>query len=157
LVPGLRAAGLPPVPVVTPDLPKLRFKEVDGVKEFRLHCMHTRREFLPGKRIDVWGYNGSMPGPTIEVTEGDRVRLVIHNMLPESTILHLHGLEVPNRIDGVHGVSQETIKPGACACTTSWQDLARLRRSLPAVTISWSMKAPCSSPAVPAAPMRSAT
>src|SRR5205085_2259571 len=112
LVPGLRAAGLPPVPVETPDLPRLRFKLVDGVKEFQLHCMNTRREFLPGQWIDVWGYNGSMPGPTIEVTEGDRVRLVVHNMLPESTILHLHGIEVPNRIDGVHGVTQEPIKPG---------------------------------------------
>jgi FtsP/CotA-like multicopper oxidase with cupredoxin domain len=112
LVPGLRASGLPPVPVETPDLPKLRFKLVDGVKEFQLHCTNTRREFLPGQWIDVWGYNGGMPGPTVEVTEGDRVRLVIHNMLPESTILHLHGLEVPNRIDGVHGVTQEPIRPG---------------------------------------------
>src|SRR5690348_3558056 len=112
LVPGLRAAGLPPVPVETPDLPKLRFKLVDGVKEFQLHCMNTRREFLPGAWMDVWGYNGSMPGPTIEVTEGDRVRIVVHNMLPESTILHLHGIELPNRIDGVHGVTGEPIKPG---------------------------------------------
>jgi FtsP/CotA-like multicopper oxidase with cupredoxin domain len=113
LVPGLtRKPSDPPVPVETPDLPKLRFKLVDGVKEFQLHCMNTRREFLPGQWIDVWGYNGSMPGPTIEVNEGDRVRIVVHNMLPESTTLHLHGLELANRYDGVHGVTQEPIRPG---------------------------------------------
>jgi FtsP/CotA-like multicopper oxidase with cupredoxin domain len=116
LLPGLtRKPGDPPVPVVTPDLEKLRFDLVDGVKEFHLHAMHTRREFLPGQFIDVWGYNDSMPGPTIEAVEGDRVRIVMHNMLPESTILHLHGLEVPNRIDGVHGVTQEAVPPGGKA------------------------------------------
>jgi FtsP/CotA-like multicopper oxidase with cupredoxin domain len=103
--------GDPPVPVVTPDLPKLEWEMKDGAKEFHLHAMHTRREFLPGAWIDVWGYNGLCPGPTIEATEGDRIRIVMHNMLPESTILHLHGLELPNRIDGVHGVCQEAVPP----------------------------------------------
>jgi hypothetical protein len=60
----------------------------------------------------VWGYNDSMPGPTIEAIEGDRVRISLYNMLPESTIVHFHGLELPNRFDGVHGVTQEPIKPG---------------------------------------------
>jgi manganese oxidase len=112
LVPGFRAAGLPPVPVVTPDLQKLPFTIKEGVKEFRLHAAHTRREFLPGSWIDVWGYNDSMPGPTIEVNQGDRVRIILHNMLPESTTLHLHGIELPCRFDGVAGVDQEPIPPG---------------------------------------------
>ena len=112
LVPGLRKAGLPPVPVVTPDLPKLPFKMKDGIKEFHLVAKHTRREFLPGDWMDVWGYNDSMPGPTIEANQGDRVRIVLHNDLPESTVLHLHGLELPNRYDGVGGVTQDPIKPG---------------------------------------------
>ena len=103
------------MPVVTPDLEKLPFELIDGVKEFHLHAMHTRREFLPGAWMDVWGYNDLCPGPTIEVTEGDRVRIVMHNMLPESTILHIHGLEGPNRIDGVHGVTQEAVPPGGKA------------------------------------------
>jgi FtsP/CotA-like multicopper oxidase with cupredoxin domain len=112
LVRGFRAAGLAPVPVETPDLPKLPFTMKDGVKEFRLHARHTRREFLPDAWMDVWGYNDSMPGPTIEATVGDRVRIIIHNMLPESTTLHLHGIELANRFDGVHGVTQEPIRPG---------------------------------------------
>jgi FtsP/CotA-like multicopper oxidase with cupredoxin domain len=111
LVRGFRAAGLAPVPVETPDLPKLPFKMNDGVKEFRLHAGHTRREFLPGAMIDVWGYNDCVPGPTIEATVGDRVRIVLHNMLPESTTLHLHGIELANRFDGVCGITQEPVRP----------------------------------------------
>jgi len=112
LVPGLRKASEPPVLVTTPDLGKLPFQLKDGVKEFHLVAKHTRREFLPGEWMDVWGYNDSMPGPTIEVTEGDKVRIILHNELPESTTLHLHGVENLNRYDGVHGVTQEPVKPG---------------------------------------------
>lgn len=113
LVPGRRGAGEKPVPVETPDLTKLFWEMKNGVKEFHLHCRHTRREFLPEMWFDVWGFNDSMPGPTIEAVEGDRVRIVVHNELPESTSMHWHGLEVPIRMDGVHGLTQEPIKPGA--------------------------------------------
>jgi FtsP/CotA-like multicopper oxidase with cupredoxin domain len=62
--------------------------------------------------MNHWGYNGTMPGPTIQVTEGDRVRFVVHNELPEPTSLHLHGLELPNAMDGVPHVVGEPIQPG---------------------------------------------
>lgn len=113
LVPGLRGVGEPPVPVVVPDLPdKLPWTLKDGIKEFHLHARPTHREFLPGMVFDVWGYNDSMPGPTIEAIEGDRVRIVVHNELPEATTVHWHGLEVPCRMDGVHGLTQAPIRPG---------------------------------------------
>ena len=101
-----------PVPVIAPDLTKLYWEMIDGAKEYHLHCHPTKREFLPGQWFDVWGFNDSMPGPTIEAVEGDRVRIVVHNELPESTTVHWHGLEVPNRMDGVHGLTQEPIAPG---------------------------------------------
>src|SRR5262245_32620424 len=47
LVPGLRPADQPPVPVVTPDLTNLSWKMVGGFKEFHLVPQHVRREFLP--------------------------------------------------------------------------------------------------------------
>lgn len=53
-----------------------------------------------------------MPGPAIEANEGDRVRIVLHNELPEPTTLHLHGLELPNVMDGVPGLTQDPIMPG---------------------------------------------
>src|SRR5262245_45218416 len=79
LVAGRRAAGQSPVPVETPDVPKLPWKMNNGVKEFHLTAEHLKREFLPDQWFDVWGFNGSMPGPTIEAVEGDRVRIIVHN------------------------------------------------------------------------------
>src|SRR5262249_48152499 len=104
--------GEPPVPVKAPDLAKLRWKMVDGAKEFHLHAQPVKRELLPDLFVNHWGFNGSMPGPTIEVTEGDRVRIVLHNALPEPTSLHLHGLELPVAMDGVPFVVQDPIPPG---------------------------------------------
>ncbi|WP_315853009.1 multicopper oxidase domain-containing protein [Candidatus Laterigemmans baculatus] len=112
LVPGLRASGLPPVRVEAPDLGKLPWKMVNGVKEFHIYCEHVRRELLPGNWMDFFGYNGSMPGPTIEVQQGDRVRFVVHNQLPEPTTIHWHGLELPVEEDGVPGLTQKPIPPG---------------------------------------------
>ena len=112
LVPGLRSSGLPPVPVTTVDGFDLPFKMVNGVKEFDLIVEPVTREFLPGFPMQLWGYNGSMPGPTIQAFQGDRIRINVHNRLPEVTTVHWHGLEVPNRYDGIPGVTQPPIKPG---------------------------------------------
>ncbi len=112
LVPGFRPSGLEPVMVETPDLEKVPWKMVNGVKEFELRCTPVKREFLPGQWMDVWGYNGTMPGPVIEAFQGDRVRFVVHNELPEPTSIHWHGLELPIQYDGVPGVTQDPILPG---------------------------------------------
>jgi hypothetical protein len=85
---------------------------VGGVKEFRLTAEHVRREVLPNQWFDFWGYNGSMPGPMIEAVEGDRVRIIVHNNLPEATTVHWHGLELPVAMDGVPGLTQDPIPPG---------------------------------------------
>jgi FtsP/CotA-like multicopper oxidase with cupredoxin domain len=112
LVPGVRAAGLPPVPVVTPDVPHLEPTIQGGVKEFHLIAEPVKREFLPNLVMDVWGFNGSMPGPTIEVTQGDRVRVIVENRLPEPTSIHWHGFEIAVALDGVPGLVQDFIPPG---------------------------------------------
>lgn len=112
LIPGFRQSGLEPVPVETPDMEKVPWKMVNGVKEFELRCTPVKREFLPGQLMDVWGYNGTMPGPVIEAFQGDRVRFVVHNELPEPTSIHWHGLELPIQYDGVPGVTQDFILPG---------------------------------------------
>jgi len=100
------------IPVETPDVPKLPYKVENGVKVFHLVAEVIEREFLPGKTVHAWGYSGSMPGPTIEVNQGDRVRIIVDNHLPEITSMHWHGLEVPIEMDGVPGISQDPIAPG---------------------------------------------
>ena len=107
------AAGAGYASVATPDVPLLPWRRVDGVKEFHLSCEVVKSRFLPWREpFNVWGYNGSMPGPTIEAVEGDRVRFVVRNRLPEATSMHWHGLEVPNEMDGVPGLHQDVIPPG---------------------------------------------
>ncbi|MBC8166501.1 MAG: copper oxidase [Bryobacteraceae bacterium] len=100
------------VPVETPDLPKLPHKMVDGWKEFHLIAEVVQTELVPGRVMHAWGYNGSIPGPTIEVNQGDKVRVVFENKLPEMTAVHWHGFEVPMEMDGSVGLGQDPVPPG---------------------------------------------
>ena len=68
--------------VETPDVPQLPWRVVDGAKEFHLVAEPVKRRLIPGREMQVWGYNGSCPGPTIQVNQGDRVRVVFENKLP---------------------------------------------------------------------------
>jgi FtsP/CotA-like multicopper oxidase with cupredoxin domain len=102
----------PYMPVVTPNGTTLPWVMKDGAKEFRLVAEPVQREFAPGMVVDCWGYNGQTPGPTIEVVEGDRVRLFVTNKLPEPTSMHWHGVLLPNGMDGVAGLVQPHIQPG---------------------------------------------
>ena len=107
-----QSSGTEFLSIETPDIPKLPWRVDNGVKVFHLVAEVVKREFLPGKVFDVWGYNGHVPGPAIEVCQGDRVRFIVDNRLPESTSMHWHGLELPIEMDGVPGISQDVIPPG---------------------------------------------
>jgi uncharacterized cupredoxin-like copper-binding protein len=85
----------------------------DGTKEFDLTAKIGKWEVEPGRIVDAWTYNGIVPGPTIKVNVGDKVRLVVHNELPMGTDVHLHGVEVPNNMDGVAPITQPLIEPGS--------------------------------------------
>ena len=84
----------------------------DGTKRFELTAEITKWEVEPGKIVDAWSYNGVVPGPTIQVEVGDHVQLALDNQLPESTSIHLHGVLLPNAMDGVPDITQAPIKPG---------------------------------------------
>ena len=100
------------VPMQTPDVPDLPFEMDGAVKVFKLRAEPVTRRLVPFKTMTVWGYNGSCPGPTIQVQQGDRVRVIFENGLPESTTVHWHGLEVPIEMDGVPYISQKPVPPG---------------------------------------------
>jgi manganese oxidase len=84
----------------------------DGTKQFELTTSVTQWEVSPGKKVDAMTYNGTVPGPTIKVNPGDRVRIILHNQLPESTSIHFHGLTTPNAMDGTTEVTQDPVKSG---------------------------------------------
>ena len=104
--------GRPYQPVVTLNGWTLPWRMKAGVKEFHLVAEPVLREFAPGMKAHLWGYNGQSPGPTIEVVEGDRVRIFVTNRLPEYTSVHWHGQRLPNGMDGVSGLTQAPIEPG---------------------------------------------
>jgi FtsP/CotA-like multicopper oxidase with cupredoxin domain len=81
-------------------------------KEFHLVAEPVVRQIAPGTDAYLWGYNGQSPGPTIEVVEGDKVRIFVTNKLPEGTSIHWHGHRLPNGMDGVVGLTQPEIPPG---------------------------------------------
>jgi hypothetical protein len=97
--------------VQTPNLPDLPFDLENGVKVFHLVAEPVKQEIAPGKTASLWGFNGSSPGPTIQVNQGDRVRLIVDNHLPEATSMHWHGFEIPFGMDGSPGTSQQPIPP----------------------------------------------
>ena len=104
--------GRPYNPVVTLNGWTLPWRMNQGVKEFHLVAEPVVREMAPGFKAHLWGYNGQSPGPTIEVVEGDRVRIYVTNKLPEHTSIHWHGQRLPNGMDGVTGLNQPGIQPG---------------------------------------------
>jgi manganese oxidase len=108
-------------PISAPNVPlateteggqPLTFREENGVKVFELTTKAVQWPILDGTTITAFTYNGTVPGPMIRVTEGDQVRIVVKNELPDATTVHWHGVEVPNAMDGVPGVTQDPIEPG---------------------------------------------
>jgi bilirubin oxidase len=68
--------------------------------EVTLTAAPGRLSLLPGSTTEVYAYNGGIPGPTLEVREGDRVIVHFQNDLPEPTTVHWHGMHLPSDMDG---------------------------------------------------------
>ena len=127
--PRIKLSALPPLlgkqmgTVETPGIPPLGYEMDNGVKVFRLIAQPIEQVITDGivkhegliramksmygahpmkvhQKVRAWGYNGSTPGPTIEITEGEKVRIIFKNELPEPTTVHWHGIELPFAQDG---------------------------------------------------------
>jgi FtsP/CotA-like multicopper oxidase with cupredoxin domain len=99
-------------PAVVPNGSTANYKVIDGVKVFHLTAEPIDWEVAPGFNINTWGFNGSVPGPMIEVAEGDKVRIYVTNKLPAPTTVHWHGVLIICGMDGVAGLTQPAIPPG---------------------------------------------
>ena len=91
----------------------LKPEVVDGVKVFTLWATQIRWEVSPGVVKEAMAYNGQIPGPQLQVQLGDRVRIVFQNQLDQPTVLHLHGMTLPNGVDGVPYITQDPVMPGS--------------------------------------------
>ena len=98
----------------------LAYKMAGGVKVFEIVArpvkwkIQSMYEMQPEVWATAWTYNGTVPGPMIRVTEGDRVRVSFTNRLPQPTSIHWHGLPLANAMDGVSqpGLTQKPVLPG---------------------------------------------
>jgi len=91
---------------------ELPFRMESGVKVFELRPAVVKWSILPDVTVDAYAYNGQIPGPRIHIRQGDRVRINVHNDLPENTTVHWHGLILDNQMDGPAEVTQPPIPTG---------------------------------------------
>ena len=84
----------------------------NGVKVFDIEASVIRWTILDGVEVDAYAFNRLVPGPRLQLVEGDRVRIDFRNALPESTTVHWHGLIVPNEMDGPAEITQKAVPPG---------------------------------------------
>ncbi len=82
------------------------------VHEYKIEAKPARWELVSGVQTDAYTLNGTVPGPTIRAKEGDTIRVILKNSLPEETAIHWHGLHVPNKMDGVPSFTQHAVRPG---------------------------------------------
>ena len=84
----------------------------NGVKVFDIEASIIQWNILPDVAVEAYAYNRQVPGPRLQLTEGDHVRINFHNALPETTTVHWHGLIVPNEMDGPAKITQKPVPPG---------------------------------------------
>ena len=107
----IKAPNIQPATQSEGGLP-LVYRLENGVKVFELTTKAVQWNILKDVTVTAFTYNGTVPGPLIRVSEGDQVRIIVTNELPVPTTIHWHGIEVPNAMDGVPGVTQDPIQPG---------------------------------------------
>lgn len=70
------------------------------------------RKTISGKEVEMYGYNGQIPGPMLRVRQGSTFRVEVTNKIDLPTSVHWHGIRLDNRFDGAVDVTQEAIDPG---------------------------------------------
>ena len=81
-------------------------------KYFELTASEFTWNVSEEKQIVAWGFNQMIPGPTIDTERGDMIHVKVTNNLPEPTVIHWHGIQLPAEMDGTDSV-QAPIAPGA--------------------------------------------
>ncbi|WP_175500037.1 multicopper oxidase domain-containing protein, partial [Streptomyces sp. CC77] len=115
--PGSAGSGRAPEGFVAPDGPEVRAAEAargsGPVRTVRLTATATTLDLGAGRTVRSWAYGDELPGREVRVTAGDTLALTLANHLPEATSLHWHGLALRNDMDGVPGLTQRDVAPGA--------------------------------------------
>ena len=86
-----------------------------GAAVRRLRAETLTAQILPegDGTTNLWGFNGTSPGPELRYRQGDRLQLVFENGLEEGTAVHWHGIRIKNEMDGVPYMTQPMVDPGS--------------------------------------------
>jgi FtsP/CotA-like multicopper oxidase with cupredoxin domain len=110
------ASSAAPASGDAPDAPELSVaadeNEDPAITELTLEAREATKAYANGRTTPVWTYNGSVPGPLIEVAVGDELIVHFKNDLPEATTIHWHGVRLPAVMDGTLRM-QDPVQPGA--------------------------------------------
>ena len=104
--------GFDPLEILT-DFDKGKVSKLSNgqtLREFEIIGVDKEIEIAPGVKFPAWTYNGRVPGPTMRVTEGDRLRVVFKNEGSHPHTMHFHGIH-PANMDGTP-LNQPIVKPG---------------------------------------------
>ncbi|WP_064092987.1 multicopper oxidase family protein [Rossellomorea aquimaris] len=82
------------------------------VKKFVLTAEEKQWQISEGEKVTAWTYNGTVPGESLRVTEGDFVQVKLKNELDVPVTIHWHGVLLPNKMDGIPGLTQDAVQPG---------------------------------------------
>ncbi len=107
-MPGMNMST--PMPVNQAAIPMSSLREPPGNQPLKSFTLVAEPKTINGR--EMWTYNGTVPGPELRVTQGDRLRVTLVNQLPVATTIHWHGVSLPNAEDGVAGVTQDAVPPG---------------------------------------------
>lgn len=97
-----------PLPELFPEM--VKDSEGNTIKVYKLRVENVTFEMYPGKYIEGWGFNRSIPGPTIRVTEGDRIRIILENKTDTAHTIHVHGQKKPVEMDGIPYLGQKPVE-----------------------------------------------
>jgi FtsP/CotA-like multicopper oxidase with cupredoxin domain len=85
----------------------------EGMRVFDARKARQRILPSPAGETDIWGYDGQVPGPVLRAKAGEELAVRLNNKLDQPTSLHWHGVRIDNSMDGVVGLTQKPVMPGA--------------------------------------------
>ncbi|WP_316519974.1 multicopper oxidase family protein [Kitasatospora brasiliensis] len=113
---GAASAAADPAGYLAPNGPEVAAAEAKRnpgpERKVALTATETTLD-LGGRTVRSWAYGDRLPGQEVRATVGDTLAVTLANHLPQPTSLHWHGLALRNDMDGVPGLTQADIKPGA--------------------------------------------
>jgi FtsP/CotA-like multicopper oxidase with cupredoxin domain len=88
------------------------YTQIATAPDYSLRIAPLRLELAPGKVIETFAYNGTVPGPVLRLRQDRQVSIDIRNDTDVDDIIHWHGLYVPSTADGAMEEGSPMVQPG---------------------------------------------